>query len=123
MDTRTGEIISATTAIGVSASTLTSPPDTKVIEVLYQTNTLPEWAVVALLCGLFCLYATFFQNNTKVQALSRFLSGCVWGTIVMVLGAQMQLFPLFWTAVVLFLFDIYTVITKGQSCLNRRSNS
>lgn len=121
METRSGDLISGALAFATAASSLTSPPNTQVFKALHQANAMPEWAIIAAVCGLFCMFAAFC-DNVKVQALARMMSGCVWGTIVLVLGAGGNFFPLFWTAAVLFSFDVYQVLIKGQSWI-QRSNS
>jgi xanthine/uracil permease len=113
MDTTTGEVISGALAASISLSAITTPVNTQVFEALNRANAMPEWAIIAAVCGLFCIFAAFC-NNCRIKTLARFLSGCVWGSIVLILGSSGELFPLFWTAVVLFSFDIYSVMLKGR---------
>jgi hypothetical protein len=118
MDTRSGELISGGIAFAVGISALTSPPESKVFQVLQQADAMPEWALIAALCGLFCVVATFVRT-CRLKAMSRMMSGCVWGSLILVFGMEGKFFPLFWIALVLFLFDIYTVTIKGQSWIQR----
>jgi hypothetical protein len=121
MDNRSGEFLSGAIAFAVSMSALTSPPESKVFQVLQKADAMPEWALIAAFCGLFCMIASVYRN-CRSQAMARMMSGSVWGSLVLLFGAEGKLFPLFWIALVLFLFDIYSVTIKGQSWM-RRSKS
>ena len=53
METRSGELISGAIAVAVAGSSITAPSDTKVFQVMQTANAMPEWAAIAVLCGLF----------------------------------------------------------------------
>lgn len=120
MDTRSGELISGGVSVAVAVSSLTAPPESKVFQVLSSMDAMPEWALIAAVCGLFCMFAVFIRD-CRIQATARMMSGCVWGSLLLVFGMEGKLFPLFWIALVLFLFDIYAVTIKGQSWTRRSS--
>lgn len=116
---KSGDILSACIAFAVSTTTLVSVEHTQVTRVLLASGAMPEWAIVAILCSILCLF-TALTKYDKFQALAKFLSGCVWGSMAMILGAESHLYPLFWIALILFTFDILTVITRSFSWRQRR---
>jgi hypothetical protein len=111
VNTRSGEILSALLAVALALSIL-SAPNSSTYAALQASALMPEWVIAAVVSGLFCLCAAV-SEHIKANALARFMSGCVWGTAVLALASQSLWLPVFWTALVLFLFDIATVITKG----------
>lgn len=117
-DTRSGEIISAGISIAIAISAMVGPTDIAVFHTLSRIAAMPEWAFIAAMCGIFCMFAAF-AKSCRVQAAARMMSGCVWGSMLMVLGMGEKFFPLFWIALVLFLFDVYAVTIKGQSWTQR----
>ena len=121
METRSGELVSGGLSVAYGVSALTAPPDAAIFQMLTLSNPMPEWAIIAAACGFFCMFSAFYRN-LRVQAAARMMSGCVWGTIVLLFGTEGKLLPLFWMAVVLFVFDVYAVTIKGQSWI-QRSNS
>lgn len=121
METRSAEILSAVLSIAVAISMFTSSESTHVISLMQQSEVLPEWAIINIFCSIFCLVACL-RDDDSLEAASRFLSGCVWGTIILIFAAFRQWLPIFWIAVALFSFDVYLVTIKGQR-LWTRSNS
>jgi hypothetical protein len=111
VNARSGDLLSALIALALSLSFVTSS-NTVLYTAMESYSLWPHWAISAALSGLFCLCAAV-SENTKAHALARFLSGCVWGTAVLVLGSQSLWLPVFWTALVLLSFDIISVINKG----------
>lgn len=122
METRSGDLISGALCVAVATSFWTSPQNTVVFKVFEQANAMPEWAIIALVCGFFCMVSSFFKNE-KVEAAARMMSGSIWGSIVLLFAADGKFLPLFWMAIVLFTFDIYSVIHKGRASWIQRSNS
>lgn len=118
MDTRSGEVLSASTLLALTLSTHFNGVTTEAFEVIYYAKALSEWMLLLIGCGFFCLFAAWTESDT-VRAASRFISGCIWGTVVFLLSGLDPLLPLFWMAVVLFSFDIFTVILKGQSWIQK----
>lgn len=106
---KSGDILSALIAFAVALSTLTSPDTSQVMIILNRAGAMPEWAIIAAICSILCLVTTL-TDNAKAYSTAKFVSGCVWGSVVLVLGLEGQLFPLFWIATVLFAFDFFTVI-------------
>lgn len=119
-NTRSGEVLSALTLIALSMSTYFSGTATEAFEVIYHAQAISEWMLLIVGCGFFCLIAAWADNEV-IRGASRFISGCIWGTVVLLLSGLEPLLPLFWMAVVLFAFDIFTVITKGQSWIQQKS--
>lgn len=118
IDLRPAEILSALLAFVLAISTFTSP-DSAPISVLLD-HMLPEWAYANMICAVLCLVASFVNRENFTRA-ARFMSGCFWGTVVMLFANAQAWLPVFWMGVVLFAFDIYLVAVKGQSW--SRSNS
>lgn len=118
IDTKSAETLAAMLAIALAVSTFTAS-ETAPINVMLN-GILPEWAILNIVCALFCLFACFFENSRIIKA-ARFLSGCFWGTLVMVFANSQQWLPVFWMALVMFAFDIYLVAVKGQTW--KRDNS
>lgn len=118
LNTRSGEVLSALTIISLALSTVLSGVTTDALEIIYHANAISEWAMMTLFCGFFCLTAVGTENRT-ITALARFISGCVWGTILLLLSDLQPLLPLFWMSVVFFSFDIFTAVIKGQSWIQR----
>lgn len=114
MSTRSAEALSAIIAIAVSISMFTSPDSTLIVDLMNQAKVLPEWAYISICCALFSLGACFF-NSEKIKRASRFISGCLWGTVVMICVNFQQWLPLFWIATAMFGFDIYLVAVKGRA--------
>jgi hypothetical protein len=112
-ETRSAEVMSAVLAIALALSTFTSGASAPVNVAL--AGVLPEWAILNIVTALFCLTACFFDRSKRVVKAARFLSGCFWGTVVMVFANTQQWLPVFWMAVVMFAFDIYLVAVKGQT--------
>lgn len=113
MDTRSGELISALLSIVISLSLLFTTARTTMLTILEKADALPEWAIMGLAGGLFCLVAVFLKS-IKMQMLARFISGCIWGTLILMLGQERSFGPMFLNACVLFAFDIFLVLEKGQ---------
>jgi hypothetical protein len=97
-------------------------PESLMFMTLDSANVLPQWAILSIVCSLISV-ASVFISSCKLQALSRFLSGCVWGTLIMIYFAIGQTHAIFWTSIVLFTFDIIVVILKGQYVWIRESRS
>jgi hypothetical protein len=111
---KSGELLSALLLFAASVSTLTSPADSKMLLALNAAGAMPEWAIISAVCSIICLL-TSVTNSAKTYALSKFVSGCAWGSILLVLGVEGSLLPLFWISIVLFSFDIFTVLSGGNS--------
>lgn len=112
MDTRSGETISALIGIILGATALLNP-DSFMHILLNKADAFPEWAILSITCSLVCLIAVFVES-ARVKRLARFLSGCVYGTIVM-LSASIDYFgALFWVGALLFAFDIVAVTLIGR---------
>jgi hypothetical protein len=108
---KSGDLLSALIALAIPLSFITSS-DTVVFSAMQSYSLWPHWAISAALSGLFCLCAAV-SESTRADALARFVSGCVWGTAVLILASHSLWIPVFWTALVLFSFDIISVINKG----------
>lgn len=81
---------------------------------LSATGIMPQWALMAGACSLaYVLYIAF--NAQFFRSLARFLSGCIWGAIVLVCMWVRSLDVIFWSAAALFSFDFYAVL-KGGMC-------
>ena len=119
MDTRAAEILSALLAFVLALSTFTAP-DGAPISVL-MNHMLPEWAIANMLCAVSCFVACFV-NHAKITTAARFMSGCFWGTVVMVFANAQAWLPVFWMGLVMFAFDIYLVTIKGQSWTKSNSS-
>ena len=119
METRSAEILSAMIAIAVSLSIFTAPETTLIVQLMNEAKVLPEWAYINICCAIFSIGACFL-NSEKIKTASRFISGCTWGTVVMICANYQQWLPVFWIAVAMFGFDIYLVAIKGR--LWSRSN-
>ena len=113
MDTRSAEILSAFISIVLALGMFVAPAGSMMMMTMHAAGMLPEWPLVMAFCSGFCLIAQFF-NIPKLVWSARFLSGCVWGTIVMVFGNQYLWLPFFWVATVMLSFDFYLVTVKGQ---------
>lgn len=113
IDTRSAEILSALLAIVVALGMFTSPEAGLVVKTLHSVSMLPEWAIFSSLSAIFCLVASVWKNE-RMNAAARFVSGCMWGTIVLVFANAQLWLPFFWIALVMFAFDIYLVTIKGQ---------
>lgn len=122
METRSGDLLSGALCTSVAVSFWTAPETSAVFKVFDDANAMPEWAFIALVCGIFCMFASFCKNR-KVLALARMMSGSIWGSIILLFGAEGKFFPLFCMALVMFSFDIYSVLNKGKVSWIRRSNS
>jgi len=122
MDTRSAEILSALLSIVIAIGMFTSPESALIIQTLNQANMLPEWAIVNAVVAAFCLAANFFGGG-RFESAARFMSGCLWGTIVLVFANAQQWLPIFWIATVMFAFDIYLVTTKGQLWTKGKSST
>lgn len=120
MDTRSAEVLSALLAMVIAIGMFTSPDSALFIKTMNSVRLLPEWAVVNAVAAGMSLFA-LFTSNERINATARFVSGCTWGTIVLVFANVQQWLPLFWVALVMFAFDIYLAAVKGQSWT--RSNS
>lgn len=121
METRSGELVSGGLSLSIGAACLTAPPEAAMFQILQSSNPMPEWAFIAAVCGVFCMFAAFYRN-LRVQAAARMMSGCVWGSVVLLFGLEYKLVPMFWMAVVLFMFDVYAVTIKGQSWIQRSTS-
>jgi hypothetical protein len=122
METRSGELLSAFFSIVVALSLLFSPSNTTVLQILQQACALPEWAIMGLIGGVFCLIAVFLKS-IKMQMLARFISGCTWGTLILMLAQGESFGPMFLNACVLFAFDIFLVLEKGHLWIRKNPSS
>jgi hypothetical protein len=115
------EIQSALLSLVVSFSLLFHTTQTTLYNILYKSHALPQWAQMGVAGGVFCLVAAFV-SNTKIQMGARFISGCIWGTLILILIQADILGPMFWEACVLFGFDVFLVLEKGHVWM-RKSRS
>lgn len=112
MDTRSGEFISAVIGIILGITALLNP-ESFMYMLLARADAFPEWAILSVTCSLVCLIGVF-SCSESLRKLSRFLSGCVYGTVIL-LSASIDYFgALFWVGLLLFAFDIVAVLTDGR---------
>lgn len=113
-DTRSGEILSALISLVLAIFLLIAPDSTQAVQIM--RDALPEWAIVNIAAALFCLAACFCTADGRMGRTARFLSGCIWGTFILIFASLGQLLvPLFGIAMVMFAFDVYLVTVKGQA--------
>lgn len=120
MDTRSAEVLSSLLAIVIAISMFTAPASAIIIQTLNSVRMLPEWAIFNSLAAIFCLIANFLRSE-QLNTAARFVSGCTWGTIVLVFANAQQWLPIFWIALIMFAFDIYLVAVKGQTWTRDKS--
>jgi hypothetical protein len=119
MDTRSGEMLSALVALALGATALTTQSSFMFV-LLTRADAFPEWAILSVVCSLISLLCIFL-NNERTNALGRFLSGTLWGTVILLSVSVDYYGALFWCGIIFFSFDILAVITKGNLVWNRKS--
>ena len=114
MDTRSGEILSAWLSMGFAVG-LALNPDTSLFHALSRNVSAYWWAAFAASSGSFGLWSTLPKASHHMYFLSRFMSGCLWGSIAFTFFIQARFVPIFFAASILFVFDFITVIKKGRT--------
>lgn len=113
-DTRCCEVLSALISSVVAFCLLMAPDSAQVVQIMRAA--MPGWAVVNIAASMFCVFACLFAHDSRVGTSARFLSGCLWGTFILIFASVGQWWlPIFGVAVVMFAFDVFLVTTKGQS--------
>lgn len=122
LDTRSGEVLSALLSIVLGLSMLIAPDTAAVLQIM--RDAMPEWALVNITAAVVCLVACFLAPDNRLVTTARFLSGCLWGTFILIFASEGHWrMPLFGIALVMFAFDIYLVMVKGQSWVAKVKSS
>lgn len=111
METRSGEILSAGIAMAMAVSTL-SWPDSVIFRILDYSNFTYLWGFVAMTSSLVCFYSVLCSHE-RLAFFARTMSGCLWLTLIVAFMARAYPAPMFWSSLVMFIFDVFVVTQKG----------
>jgi hypothetical protein len=111
-DTRAADLLASCVCLVISVATYFSP-NSYVYESIARMSAFPEWIVMAMMCSIIGIFSVFI-GSVKLQSFCRFLSGCVWGSLIMLYTLFGEHQIILWIACTLFSFDITSVILKGK---------
>lgn len=102
-----GDTVSASIT-GAAALGTFIRPDVFVLQGMAGLGSMTKWAILAAVCSA-GFYLGLLFNSTCLRSMARFLSGCVWGAVILLCLYARDPALLLFSAVALFMFDFYVV--------------